>query len=342
MDQRTKNKLHNIYYSNNGMWKGDTAIKKLAARAKVSNKIAKEYLSKQAIWQIYKTTPKYIPRPTSTNSNSAKPNDLHEADLLFLPHDKIGQKTYKYALTVVDVASRYKAAEPLTDKTANQVASAFKKIYKRGPLKFPKTIKVDPGKEFMAAVNILMKDHNVVVQRGQPGNHRAQAIVERFNRTLAERLFSHQYAKEMTLSSGERSTEWVKRLPEVVKALNNEETRLIDAIPKEAIKMDNVPQHPALPPKKGRKVGFEEEVIPGTALVRYLYAPGEVENDERKRATDPIWSLKTFHIRTYTIRENQPIQYYLDCRENDCPKRSFVREELQIVPLDTELPMKLE
>ena len=32
---------------------------------------------------------------------------------LFLPHDKLprGKKVYKYALTVVDAASRYKAAE---------------------------------------------------------------------------------------------------------------------------------------------------------------------------------------------------------------------------------------
>ena len=320
------------------MWKGDAAIKKLATQARVTNKIAKEYLSKQALWQIYRAAPKYIPRPTSTNSNSAKPNDLHEADLLFLPHDKIGKKTYKYALTVVDVASRYKAAEPLTDKTASQVASAFEKIYKKGPLTFPKTIKVDPGKEFMAGVNTLMKTHNVVVQRGEVGNHRAQAIVERFNRTLAERLFSHQYAKEMAASAAGRSTEWVKRLPDVVKALNSEETRLINSIPKAAIKMKMVNQSPSLPPQKGRKVGYEEEIIPATALVRYLYAPGEAENDSRKRATDPIWSLKTFHIRTYTVRENQPVQYYLDCQEKDCPKRSFVREELQIVPFDTELP----
>ena len=43
------------------------------------------------------------------------PNAVHQADLLFLPHDKLprGKKVYKYALTVVDVASRYKAAEAI-------------------------------------------------------------------------------------------------------------------------------------------------------------------------------------------------------------------------------------
>ena len=55
----------------------------------------------------------------------------------FLPHDKLphGRNVYKYALTVVDVASRYKATEPLTSKESDEVSKAFQRIYKRGPLK---------------------------------------------------------------------------------------------------------------------------------------------------------------------------------------------------------------
>ena len=60
--------------------------------------------------------------------------------------------------------------------------------------------------------------------------------VERFNKTLAEHLFGHQYAVEMRLTSGKRSTEWVKRLFEVVSALNNEVTRLTGKKPTQAIK----------------------------------------------------------------------------------------------------------
>jgi len=55
---------------------------------------------------------------------------------------------------------------------------------------------------------------------------RDQTIVEHFNRTLAERLFGYQYAVEMLLPEGQRSTAWVKRLPNVVAALNKEVTRL--------------------------------------------------------------------------------------------------------------------
>ena len=82
---------------------------------------------KQAIWQIYLPMPRYIPRPKFDVST---PNDVHQADLLFLPYDKVGCKTFKYVLTMVDVASHFKAAEPLTTKETKEVADALGHIYR--------------------------------------------------------------------------------------------------------------------------------------------------------------------------------------------------------------------
>ena len=42
-----------------------------------------------------------------------------------------------------------------------------------------------------------MEKHDVIVQRGDPSQHRWQRIVERFDRILADRLFSYQYYKEL-------------------------------------------------------------------------------------------------------------------------------------------------
>ena len=133
---------------------------------------------------------------------------MHQADLLFLPHDKLprGKKVYKYALTVVDVASRYKAAEALASKDSDEVARGLAKIYKKGPLKWPQLLQVDPGREFMGAVTKAMENNKTTIRRGRPNIHRDQAIVERFNRTLAERLFGCQYAVEMNMPSGKGSS----------------------------------------------------------------------------------------------------------------------------------------
>ena len=56
--------------------------------------------------KIYLLAPKYIPRPNASMSLQAKPNDIHQADILYLPHDKYEKKIHKYALNIVDVASR--------------------------------------------------------------------------------------------------------------------------------------------------------------------------------------------------------------------------------------------
>ncbi|MEW8562744.1 MAG: hypothetical protein AB2541_11575, partial [Candidatus Thiodiazotropha sp.] len=88
----------------------------------------------------------------------------------------------------------------------------------------------------MGAVSQVRAKHAVSVRRGRVDIHRDQGIVERWNRTLAEWLFGYQYAQEMCLSSGQRSTEWVARLPGVVAALNGEVPRLTDKKPSDAIK----------------------------------------------------------------------------------------------------------
>ena len=126
-------KLAKVYYSPQGYWKGIAAVKKLANAAKVSPETAKQWLVKQALWQVYLPPPRHIPRP---KFEVFSPNAVHEADLLFMPHETLGRgrgrKTYKYALTVVYVASRYKEAEVLTSKESAEVAKAFEKIYRRG------------------------------------------------------------------------------------------------------------------------------------------------------------------------------------------------------------------
>jgi len=119
-----------------------------------------------------------------------------------------------------------------------------------------------------------MEKHKTYIRRGHIDIHCDQAIVERFNRTLAERLFGHQYAEEMRLPEGQRSTARVKRLPEVVSALNNEVTSFIGKKPAVAIKEKAVYARPSTP--YSRPVGKNEKILPSLVQVRYLYQPGEL------------------------------------------------------------------
>ena len=263
-------KFERTYYSDDGYWRGKSAIQKLPRASGSTIEEAEKWLLKQPLYQIYLPTPKYVPRLNASMSLFAKPNDIHQSDLLSLPHDKLKKKTYKYALNIVDVASRYKGSYQLTTKKSKEVAQALQWIYENTPLTYPKTLIVDNGKEFYGDMTKLMEKHDVIIQRADPRQHRLQGIVERFNRTLADRLFSYQYHKEFEDSS-KSNREWVSRLQNVVSALNNEKTRLIGMKTVDAIKQILVEQGFSQPAKE-----CEEKLLDIGTKVRYLYEPGEV------------------------------------------------------------------
>ena len=169
-----------------------------------------------------------------------------------------------------------------------------------------------------------MEKRDVIIQQGDPSQHRSQGIVERFNRTLADRLFSYQYHKELNYPS-KSSREWVSRLQTVVSVLNNEKTRLIEMRPIDAIRQTLVKQGFSQPVKN-----YEEKLIDVGTKVSYLYEPGELEGQQyggkrRRRSTDPLWLVDIYKIKDRYIKECQPTLYYLD----GGPKQSFVFEELQ-------------
>ena len=317
-------KFKQISYSDDGYWRGKSAIQKLSRASGSTKEEAEKWLLKQPLYQIYLPAPKYIPRPNASISLFAEPNDIRQSDLLSLPHHKFKKKTYKYALNIMDVASRYKGSYQLTTKNSKEVAQAFQWIYENTLLTYPKTLIVDDGKEFYGDTTKLMEKHDVTIQCGDPSQHRSQGIVERFNQTLDNRLFSYQHHKELE-DPLKSNREWVSRLQNVVNALHNEKTRLIGMKPVDAIKQTLVEQGFSQPAKE-----YEEKLLDVGTKVRYLYESGELEGqiykgERRKRSTDPIWSVDVYKIKDRYVQKHQPTLYYLDAE----PKRSFVFEELQ-------------
>ncbi|GES91553.1 hypothetical protein RCL_e13531_RclHR1_30000003 [Rhizophagus clarus] len=263
-----------------------------------------------------------------------------------MPYDKVGRITYLFCLNVVDVASRYKASIPIgaysvKDRegilTSKTIARALEKIYDDPeiPLVWPKLLITDRGPEFRGDCEVLMMEHNVKIQKAK--SKRTMGIVERYNRTLVERLFPSQDASDLlTLHLYKRSRAWVKNLPTVVEDINNSITYQIGISPVEAIKNDEIIANPSKP--RNGPIGYDEEQLFYNDLVRYLLEPGELEGGGRRRAGDMNWSPKVYHIREALVQKNQPILYWLE--DDDChgPERSFVREELQVIDPDTELP----
>lgn len=132
------------------------------------------------------------------------------------------------------------------------------------------------------------------------------------------------------MTSDDRSRVWVKRLPDVLKTLNSQPIRITGKEPVKAIGLKEV----GIKPRRAGAVGLDEVRLALGVRVRYLLAPGKEEGGERRRATDPIWSLEVFDLSPSVVSPNQPVLYYLA----GGPMPGFSREELQDVPDNTELP----
>ena len=230
--------MDRLCYQPNHLWKGKAAVKKLAELSEEKPKTVKQWLSRQAFWQVHLPAPKRVDRP---HYQVTTPNEMHQFDLLYTPSDTLYGNKYKYILAGNDAASRYKVPRLLRTKQARNIAEMVADIYKVGPLMYPSTFQCDKGSEFKGEVTKMLEKQEVKIQRVTlKYAHTHTAFVEALNKVLAERLFKVQDAQE--LNDPEKvSSRWVKHLYGLVDKLNDMETEMIGMKPKDAIKLNQVP-----------------------------------------------------------------------------------------------------
>lgn len=256
------------------------------------------------------------------------PNQTQNADVLFLSNDK----GFKYALVVVDMASRYTSAVPMKNKDAKTVLAAIQSIWKKGPMKKPDNLKVDAGSEFQGVFSRWMEDNGVNLRRNPTADHRANSMVESHNAELARRLYAIQ--KQDEVERGGTNREWVGNLEGVLGAMNAAENRMIGMSPEEAVQKDKVyplakQRPPDVPLRK------QKPVLAIGTRVRVLL-PEPIDKG-RFRATDESWSKKVYEISNYSIEPKRPIQYQVEPKDSLTRNRWYVRGMLLV---DTSAPKK--
>ena len=146
------------------------------------------------------------------------------ADLVEMQTLKKWNRGVRYLLTVVDVLSKYAWVEPLKDKTGKAVAVAFERILKRAKGRQPLRLQTDAGKEFYNRVfQSVMTRHNIhhFSTRGDT----KVSVVERFNRTLKERMYRYFTARN--------TYRYVDALPYLVQGYNATKHRSIGMAPRD-------------------------------------------------------------------------------------------------------------
>ena len=94
----------------------------------------------------------------------------------------------RYLLTVLDVFSKYAWVQPLKAKTGVALVQAFDKIVKQG--RQPNRLQMDRGKEFYNRTFQRWLEEQGIHHFSTKGDAKA-SVVERFNRTLKERLYRY-------------------------------------------------------------------------------------------------------------------------------------------------------
>ena len=132
-------KLEDIYYQPNHLWKGQKAIKKLQELSKEEQAVIKKWLSWQAIWQV---------------QSPVRCISLVCCTCPVIRYMEISTSMWNlWNRCGFDVASRYKVART---KQAADIATMIANIYKVGPHTYPKIFQCENGSEFKGEVTRML------------------------------------------------------------------------------------------------------------------------------------------------------------------------------------------
>jgi len=165
----------------------------------------KKYVDKQFTTQLNRPSKK--PKAYSSIF-SPMPKNNYQIDIMV--YDRYEYNNYKYILCVIDVYSRYASARALTNRGMTTIMNNIKDIFNE--MGTPNNINCD--NEFnKKAFNTFTDSLDIKVYYSEPNEINKNAIVERFNLTLATML------QKWRTATGKY--DWKKILPKILSNYNH-------------------------------------------------------------------------------------------------------------------------
>lgn len=244
-------------------------------------------------------------------------DQIWEADLLIMSKYKKENEGYVYILNVIDCFSKYAWCVPLKTKSARDVAAAFETILEKKGRQWkkrrPKLLHVDRGKEFVNALfKKLLQKYNIEMYH--TFSEVKAAMVERFNRTLNEKLKLHFEVNQ--------NHHWLKILPKVLKQYNEKDVHRSTGLSPINVtskteadvykKMYGVESNFKLP-KPTLKIGDRVRIT----SYKYTFA-----NKYSRKWTTEIFIIHQVHLTV-------PVTYTLKALDGDIIEGKFYKQELQ-------------
>jgi L-rhamnose mutarotase len=287
---------------------GYAGVSKLQAVTQKSKKKTQKWLREQLAYSLHKPMRKRFPTRAYKTFGI---NDLWQMDLMeMIPYSSINNG-YKYILTCIDVFSRFARAIPLKTKSATETQKAIEVMMKKEK---PKHVQTDLGKEFYnSKVSALFK--KLSINHYSVFSQFKAALVERFNRTLRERLNKHFTAQG--------NKKWLAVLPEIIDSYNNSGHRglkglkPIDVTNKNTMKLWASQNIKAKPKKPKYKVG-------DYVRISKISASPFIKNFNQN------WSDEVFKISKINTSQS-PVMYVIKDDKNEVVQGKFYEQELQVI-----------
>lgn len=304
--------LEKIYYdpSHPAGYAGARNLER-TARGERSRERVRQWLAAQDAYTLHKPVRRKFPRARYNVSNI---DDVWEADLADSSSAKRSNIGYRYLLVVIDVLSKYAWVMPLKRKTAAATAEGFQHLLTTTSRR-PILLQTDKGKEFVGAPFQKILADNEIRFRVTRNPEIKAAIVERFNRTLKERLWRYFTHKN--------TQRYIDVLPQVVQAYNNACHSSIGMAPNE-VTLDNAARARAYlqkryPPRLKGRPRFRKDDVVRISKTKGTFQKGYEAN----------WSEELFKIRRVLARA--PIVYVLEDLSGEEIDGAFYEPELQRV-----------
>ena len=233
-----------------------------------------------------------------------------QADLVEMQTMSRENQGYRYILCVIDIFSRFAYARPLKNKTGPEVAQALKDIFITSG-HHPTYLQTDQGLEFYNHhVRRVLDEFGV--ELFSVYSDKKAAIVERFQRTLKDRMY-----RAFTFQNNQA---WLDLLPQLIESYNHSPHRSIKTTPARVTK-DNetdvwIKQYAdvKMNAKPKFKVG-DQVLIP---KIKTAFSKGYL----------PKWSKEIFTIHAINTKY-KPALYTLKDAKNAIIEGSFYEQELQ-------------
>lgn len=291
--------------------------------AKKQRKNIYKWLKAQDPYTLHKPVHRKFPR---IHYRVETIDQVWESDLIDLSSLKNNNDGYTFLLVVIDVLSKYAWIEPLKDKTCTNVTKALKNILARSNNRIPLVYQTDRGSEYIGhTMQNFLKSVNIYHRVARNPDVKA-AIVERFNRTLKEKMWRY--------FSYKNTNRYIDVLQDLVKSYNDSNHSTIKMAPA------SVTIYNALEAKKNMDSRYKtvDRIAKYRVgdLVRISRTKGTFEKGYLANFSEEIFKIKRI------LKHTKPQVYEIEDLAGETIDGIFYEEELAVIEKDLQDNFKID